>query len=87
MEQKQRAPSRGRKAAYDEGAVRALLGGAAADTCRLLQETINDPQKDMKLRLECGKTVLERVCGKPGRIAEEKQVRQVVFIGEERIPD
>lgn len=45
--------------------IKAMLKGATPDACRLLCETINNPNEKTELRVKCAEIVLDRVYGKP----------------------
>jgi hypothetical protein len=48
--------------------------GAAEFALQLFDDTMRDEQKDLELRLDCAKEVLNRIVGKP-RIAEAPSAR------------
>ena len=45
--------------------VKEMFKAATADAAQLLIDTMNDPDADLKLRIDCAEKVIERVYGKP----------------------
>lgn len=45
--------------------VKEMLKAASADAARLLVQMANDPKIKPELRVECAKTILDRVYGRP----------------------
>ncbi len=66
-----------------------MLRAASPAACQLLCDTINDPEAKLELRIKCAEIVLDRVYGKPQQAVEvdAKNVPQVIFVGEDHIPD
>lgn len=58
--------------------IKAMLKGATPDACKLLCETINNPNEKTELRVKCAEIVLDRVYGKP-----QQSVDLVADVGQE----
>ena len=61
-------PGGGRKTIPED--VKQMLKAATTDAARLLVDTMNDPEIKIETRLDCAKTVMERVYGKASQPIE-----------------
>ena len=77
----------GRKKVPDD--IKTMLAGATPDACKLLCDTVNDPEAKLELRIKCSEILLDRVYGKPQQAVEvdAKNIPQVIFVGGDRIAD
>ena len=77
----------GRKKVPDD--IKAMLAGATPDACKLLCDTVNDPEAKLELRIKCSEILLDRVYGKPQQAVEvdAKNIPQVIFVGGDKIAD
>ena len=60
-------PSMGRE-------IKLLLSAATPDCARLLIKVVNDVNQDIKLRVQCAESILDRIVGKP-KLAIEADIR------------
>lgn len=69
--------------------IKEMLRGATPAACKLLCDTINDPEAKTELRIKCSEIVLDRVYGKPQQAVEvdAKNIPQVIFVGGDQIAD
>lgn len=69
--------------------IKDMLKAATPDACRLLCNTINDPDAKLDLRVRCSEIVLDRVYGKPQQAVEvdAHNIPQVIFVGGDKIAD
>ena len=69
--------------------IKAMLAGATPDACKLLCDTVNDPEAKLELRIKCSEILLDRVYGKPQQAVEvdAKNIPQVIFVGGDKIAD
>ena len=69
--------------------IKEMLRGATPDACKLLCDTVNDPEAKLELRIKCSEILLDRVYGKPQQAVEvdAKNIPQVIFVGGDKIAD
>ena len=69
--------------------VKEMLKGATPAACKLLCDTINNPNEKTELRVKCSEIVLDRVFGKPQQAVEvdAKNIPQVIFVGGDKVAD